>query len=96
MTITGQVAPSGKKSFAELDFVGLCDRLAEKKATLVIFHAHPDGDAVGSAFSLSLLLGAAGSPTFVSVPTRFQGGMSLRSKAFNQACPGEPARELQI
>ncbi|HHT54574.1 MAG TPA: hypothetical protein GX011_06595 [Clostridiales bacterium] len=93
MTITGQVAPSGKKSFAELDFVGLCDRLAEKKATLVIFHAHPDGDAVGSAFSLSLLLGAAGSPTFCvcadEVPRRYVFAVEgLQSGVLPENLPG--------
>ena len=64
MIKTRPADPAGKKNFSELDFVGLCDRLAEKKPTLIIFHAHPDGDAVGSAFSLGLLLGAAGSPAF--------------------------------
>lgn len=50
--------------YKSLDFNVLCGRLAEKKPTIIIFHAHPDGDAMGSAFSLSLLLKAAGSPSY--------------------------------
>ena len=45
-----------KRSFAET-----CDELALAKNTLILFHVRPDGDAVGSAFALKLLLEAAGS-----------------------------------
>lgn len=41
----------------------LCDRLAERKNTLIVFHARPDADAVGSAFALRALLTAMGIPT---------------------------------
>ena len=49
------------KSFNKLSFPQVCDKLAEKKHTLVLFHVRPDGDAVGSALALKLLLEAAGS-----------------------------------
>lgn len=46
------------------DFLTLCDGLAEKKSTLILFHIHPDADAIGSAFALRSLLLLAGSPAF--------------------------------
>ena len=44
------------KSFQSLDMNQLCERICENKTTLIIFHARPDGDAVGSAFALRDLL----------------------------------------
>lgn len=49
------------KTYKKLDFDSVCDSLAEPKNTLILFHTRPDGDAVGSAFGLKLLLEAAGS-----------------------------------
>lgn len=49
------------KTFEKLTFQQVCDALAAPKSTLILFHARPDGDAVGSAFALKLLLEAAGS-----------------------------------
>ena len=42
-----------------LDLSGLCDILTEPRPTLIVFHARPDADAVGSAFALRALLRAA-------------------------------------
>ena len=39
-------------------------RLREPAPTIICFHARPDGDAVGSAFALSLWLGAMGSECY--------------------------------
>lgn len=44
-----------------LEFSELCERLEQPLRTLIIFHDRPDGDAVGSAFSLRALLSALGS-----------------------------------
>ena len=49
------------KAFRKLKFCEVCDELAKPKNTLILFHMRPDGDAVGSAFALKLLLEAAGS-----------------------------------
>ena len=49
------------KTFKKLTFNEVCEALATPKSTLILFHARPDGDAVGSAFALKLLLEAAGS-----------------------------------
>ncbi len=43
-------------SFKKLSFEELCDRLCENKRTLIIYHARPDADAIGSAFALRELL----------------------------------------
>ncbi|MBO5415820.1 MAG: bifunctional oligoribonuclease/PAP phosphatase NrnA [Clostridia bacterium] len=47
-------------NFKELSFDELCARLCENKNTLIIYHARPDADAVGSAFALRELLLAMG------------------------------------
>ena len=49
------------KIFEKLSFIQVCNMLEEKKNTLVLFHVRPDGDAVGSALALKLLLEAMGS-----------------------------------
>ena len=49
------------KQFKKLRFGEVCDELARPRNTLILFHTRPDGDAVGSAFALKLLLEAAGS-----------------------------------
>ena len=49
------------KIFQKMSFSEVCDRLSEKKNTLVLFHVRPDGDAVGSALAMKLILEAAGS-----------------------------------
>lgn len=50
-----------KTEFQKRSFADACDKLAQAKNTLILFHVRPDGDAVGSAFALKLLLEAAGS-----------------------------------
>ncbi len=42
--------------FHELKLEQVCERLCENKKTLIIFHARPDADAVGSAFALREIL----------------------------------------
>ena len=49
------------KNLRKLDFSEICDKLAEKKNTVILFHVRPDGDAVGSALAMKLLLEAMGS-----------------------------------
>lgn len=50
--------------------------LSRPQPTLILFHARPDGDAVGSAFALSLWLGKRGSPAYClcadEVPSRLR------------------------
>ncbi len=43
-------------TFKELDLKALCERLCEKKKTIIVYHVRPDADAVGSAFALRALL----------------------------------------
>jgi len=50
--------------YAALDGNAVRARLAEPAPTLILFHAHPDPDAVGSAFALSLWLSQMGSPAY--------------------------------
>lgn len=50
--------------YRELSLGELCDRLCERKSTLIIFHDRPDGDATGSAFALRELLISLGMPAY--------------------------------
>ena len=49
--------------FRSLNLRELCEKLCEKKATLIVYHARPDADAIGSAFALRELLEAMEIPT---------------------------------
>ncbi len=50
-------------TFKTLDIDTLCERLSEKKKTVIVYHARPDADAVGSAFALRELMRLMGVPT---------------------------------
>lgn len=63
-------------TYQSLTMDALCDRLAIKRNTLIVCHAHPDADAVGSAFALRDLLYAMGIPAMCAcadeVPERLR------------------------
>ncbi len=50
-------------SFKVLTIDALCERLCEKKKTLIVYHVRSDADAVGSAFALRELLRLMGVPS---------------------------------
>ena len=50
--------------FKKLTLSELCDKLEEKKRTLIIYHIRSDADAVGSAFALREILDLMGIPSF--------------------------------
>ena len=51
------------RDFKEYTLDKVCDLLADKKNTLIIFHVRPDADAIGASFALKLVLEAMGSKT---------------------------------
>ena len=53
-----------RTDFRALTVTETVERLREPAPTLICFHARPDGDAVGSAFALSLWLSAMGSECY--------------------------------
>ena len=55
-------------NFKALTFDALCEKLCENKDTLIVFHARPDADAVGSAFALRELLFAMGINVICACP----------------------------
>ena len=55
---------SDQREVRALTFGEVCDELCVNRPTLVLFHAHPDGDATGSAFSLRAILRAMGIPAW--------------------------------
>ena len=50
--------------FLRLSLPALAQKIRRNANTLVIFHRHPDGDAMGSGFALCLLLEAMGCRTY--------------------------------
>lgn len=46
--------------FKALSFDELCERICQKKTTLIVYHRRPDADAIGSAFALRALLNEMG------------------------------------
>ena len=72
--------------------------MATPKNTLILFHTRPDGDAVGSAFALKLLLEAAGSRAWCvcvnEVPQRLNFlSEGLQDSALPEAIPNDFAAE---
>ncbi len=55
---------NSQNNFKELSLNELCDKLSYKADTLILFHIRPDGDAVGSAFSLANILRELGNKVF--------------------------------
>lgn len=56
--------PSTGANYKKLSLTQLCDKLSTKADTLILFHIRPDGDAVGSAFSLANILRELGSRVY--------------------------------
>lgn len=63
-------------SFNALSFDALCQRLCQRKKTLIIYHIRSDADAVGSAFALKELFRIMGIPAYClcsdEMPERLQ------------------------
>ena len=86
------------KVLRKLRFQEVCQELATPKNTLILFHTRPDGDAVGSAFALKLLLEAAGSRAWCvcvnEVPQRLNFlSEGLQDSALPEAIPNDFAAE---
>lgn len=82
------------KVLKKLRFQDVCQELAAPKNTLILFHTRPDGDAVGSAFALKLLLEAAGSRAWCvcvnEVPQRLNFlSEGLQDSALPEAIPDD-------
>ena len=54
------MSESFAREFKALSFFRLCEAIKEPKSTLIICHARPDGDAIGSAFALKVILARLG------------------------------------
>ncbi len=74
-----------KTDFRKLSFAEVCSELARPKNTLILFHVRPDGDAVGSAFALKLLLEAAGSKVFCMCQNEVPQRLSFLSEGIQES-----------
>ena len=86
-----------------LTFGMLCNALNEPKRTLIICHARPDGDAIGSAFALKEILRQVGSEAYCicenEVPTRLKFlTKAIQSSSLIDAIPAEfiPERVITV
>ncbi len=74
-----------KTDFRKLSFAEVCSELAKPKNTLILFHVRPDGDAVGSAFALKLLLEAAGGRAWCMCQNEVPQRLSFLSKGIQES-----------
>ena len=79
-------------NYTALSLGMLCNKLAEQKNTLIICHARPDGDAIGSAFALKEILRQTGSEAYCicadEVPKRLKFlTASIQSSSLVDAIP---------
>ena len=79
-------------NYQALTLGALCNRLSEPKNTLIICHARPDGDAIGSAFALKEILRQIGSEAYCicadEVPKRLKFlTSSIQSSSLVDAIP---------
>lgn len=89
------------KILEKLSFGEVCDRLSQKKNTLILFHVRPDGDAVGSALAMKLILEAAGSRAWCvcanEIPQRLAFlSEGIQKSAVFEAIPNDFAAERII
>lgn len=63
-TAPRQMEQNQMNKYKKLTIDEVCNELEAPKPTLILFHVRPDGDAVGSAFALKLLLESMGSKSY--------------------------------
>ncbi len=74
-----------RTDFQRLSFDMACTQLAQPKNTLILFHVRPDGDAVGSALALKLLLEASGSRAWCMCQNEVPQRLSFLSEGIQQS-----------
>ncbi len=83
--------------YRKLSFGQVCSELSQPKNTLILFHVRPDGDAVGSAFALKLLLEAAGSRVFCMCQNVVPQRLSFLSEGIQKsALPEAMPKDFEI
>ena len=74
--MSNELCATEQTAYESLTLAQVAGRLIDRVPTLILFHARPDGDAVGSAFALRALLCAMGMPAWCvcadEVPTRLR------------------------
>ena len=96
-----QGAPLVQDTFERLTSAQVAQKLAVALPTLILFHARPDGDAVGSAFALRRLLNAMGMPAHCvcadEVPQRLRFLMhGMQESVLPEAIPQETVWERVV
>lgn len=71
--------------YKELTKEQVLQALSTPQPTLILFHVHPDGDAVGSAFALSLWLAEMGSPAYCVCADEIPERLAFLTKGLQQS-----------
>ena len=71
--------------YKELTKEQVLQTLSKPQPTLILFHVHPDGDAVGSAFALSLWLAEMGSPAYCVCADEIPERLTFLTKGLQQS-----------
>ncbi len=73
------------RDFKEYQLDEVCDLLAEKKNTLIIFHVRPDADAIGASFALKLILEAMGSKVLCTCESEIPSRLAFLTEAHQRS-----------
>lgn len=88
------------KEYKSLSYKEAADILSQKKNTLIIFHVHPDGDAVGSAFALRAFIEDIGGKAFCisadELPERLIFASDVQKSVLPSALPENFEPELIV
>ncbi len=89
-----------KIEFRSLDEQAAAEILLQNKKTLILFHVHPDGDAIGSAFALRAFLLALGREAYClsadELPERLQFAAYGQESSLPEAIPVDFQPELIV
>ena len=74
------------QNYRTLSMHETADIICENKNMLILFHVHPDGDAVGSAFALRAFVNSIGGVHGVFVQTDCPIALALYLRVCRRAC----------
>ena len=73
------------RDFKQYTLDEVCDFLAPKKNTLIIFHVRPDADAIGASFALKLILEAMGSKVLCTCESEIPARLAFLTENYQRS-----------
>jgi phosphoesterase RecJ-like protein len=74
-----------EKTYQALGLQAALERLLVPQPTCILFHVHPDADAVGSAFALAAFLESQGSPCYCLCADEVPARLSFLTKGLQES-----------